>query len=91
MDFRHLFRRSNKNRRRKNEETLVIFSVQTGSFDDVVLWFGDLWETTGTANVVFSLPIYPICLDLVDWIRCARYNVCAYELCRMFIRGGRAL
>ena len=53
-----------KNQQQK--ETLVIFSGQTSSCDDVALWFGDLWETTGAANVVLAFPFIPFVL--ISWI-----------------------
>lgn len=72
-------------KKQQQKENLDIFTVQTSSCDDVVLWFGDLWERTGTANVVSALPFIPFVL--ISWIG---YDVCAYEQCRMFI-WGRAL
>lgn len=54
----------------QQKETLGIFSVQTSSCDDVVLWFEDLWESTGTANVVSASPFIPFVL--ISWMG---YNV----------------
>lgn len=55
-----------KNQQQK--ETLVILSVQTSLCDDVVLWFGDLWERTGAANAVLAFPFIPFVL--ISWIGC---------------------
>lgn len=50
------------------KEILVVFSVHTSSSDDVVLWFGDFLGEHWNSKCGLSLPIYPICLDLGDWI-----------------------
>ncbi len=55
-----------KNQQKK--ETLAVLSLQTSSYDDVVLWFGDLWKKTGTANVVSAFPFIPFVL--ISWIGC---------------------
>lgn len=66
-------RRYIKNRWRKTSERrpwLYFQCIFFSSCDDVVLWFEDLWEWTGTATVVLASPFIPFVL--ISWIG---YNV----------------